>query len=360
MNKFSIYVMKSFLKTLFLTSLLINLLLYLSAAYGNLSLLNGYEYNILDFIILTSYGIVLGINPLMPIIVAVSIMITMIMIMRNNELLAYMTIGGSIIRLAIPFIAIGCILVVCMIIIEYKFIPTSRETRETLLDKMKNRPPRTSHGQHSIWFINKNNVITYIGLVSYTDKTIYDIQEFISDDTGKLISIKKTEKVVKDGENWVAYNIKTTDIKTNPPKTTVTLQDNINDNTWDRLVSIESSDIRKYNPNELYTLIKLFKEKGVNTNNLEISLYFKYASAISVIVLILVIYPMSINFSRNYSIIKNATVTFSICLVFTLIQHSFLSLGNNGVFSPIVAVGSPIIIFLCVGLYIIYLKNKPT
>lgn len=359
MNKFSVYMFKIFLKNLFSISMFIILLQFLSSAYGNLGSLEGYKYNILDFIILTSYGIILGINQLIPIIIAVTVLVTIIMLMKHNEMLAYMTIGGSIIHIAIPFLIIGSMLVIFMIYSEYYIIPKARVVREAMLDRMKNRPKKITHTYNNIWLINKNNTITHIELVSYTEKTLYNIQEYILNNHNQLIQINKIEKIKKENNIWTAYNIQSIKLSQNPPIYQIKEKETINNTTWDKLTNIKSTDIREYSPNELLMLIQLYKEKGINSNKLEITLYFKFASAVSVIILILILYPMSINFSRNYSIIKNASITFSIFLLFILIQHTFLSLGNNGVFPPIIAVFSPIIIFSIIGIIFIYIKNRP-
>lgn len=359
MDRFILYILKLFLKNLFIIAMFIILLQFLSSAYGNLGSLEGYKYNILDFIILTSYGIVLGINQLIPIIAAVSVLITIIMLMKNNEMLAYITIGGSISRLSIPLIITGCILVAFIIYSEYNIIPKARVVRENMLDKMKNKPKTITHTYHNIWFINKNNVITHIELVSHTEKALYNIQEYILNNNNQLMQINKIEKITKENNVWTAYNIQSITLDKNPPAVHIKEKKIMNDTTWEKLTNIKSSDIRSYNPNELLTLIQLYKEKGINSSKLELSLYFKFASAVSVIILILVLYPMSINFSRNYSIVKNASVTFSIYLIFILIQHTFLSFGNNGILSPIIAVFSPIILFFFLGIFFIYYKNKP-
>lgn len=359
MNKFSIYIFKLFLKNLFIISMFIILLQFLSSAYGNLGSLEGYKYKLIDFVILTSYGVILGINQLIPIIIAVTVLVTIIILMKHNEMLAYITIGGSVLRIAIPFVIIGSIIVVFMIYSEYYIIPKSRANRETMLNDMKNRPKITNQTYHNIWFVNKNNIITNIELISYTEKTLYNIQEYILNNSNQLTQINKIEKIKKENNLWTAYNIQTIILNQNPPIINIKDKETVNDDTWEKLTSIKSADIRGYTPQDLFTLINLYKDKGINSSKLEISLYFKFASAISVIILILILYPMSINFSRNYSIIKNASITFSIFILFILIQHTFLSLGNNEVLPPIIAVFSPIIFFFIIGIIFIYIKNRP-
>jgi len=339
-NKFSWYLLKLFLKNLTIVSLFVIMLQWLSSAYGNLNILEGYKYSAVDFIVVATYGIVLGINQLVPMIVAVSIIITMIILMRSNELLAYMVIGGSLGRLSIPLILVGIVLSSFMIFMEYKAIPEVRVVRENMLNTMRDMP--VSNNASGFY----NQVITHISLVSISEKKIYGVDEYIPDKNGKIAYINKMEKLVKEDDKWVAYNIQQMSILSNPPEIKYIDKNVLNDNSWDRLISISTGDTRVYTPTELYTLIQLFSEKGINTDTLELNLYYKFAYAVSVIVLIILLYPISINFSRNYSIVKNASITFSISLIFILVQHSSRSLGSSGILPPIAATFGPIVVFL--------------
>ena len=358
MSKFSLYLLKLFLKNLAVVSLFVMILLWLSSAYGNLNILDGYDYSAVDFIVVGIYSTILGINPIIPIIISVSIIVTMIILMRSNELLAYMVIGGSLARLSIPLVLIGVVISSFMLFMDYKAVPEVREVRENMLKTMRDMPvSNNASGFYDTWFLDKNQVITHISLVSISEKTIYGVDEYILDKNGRISNINKTEKLVKEDDKWVAYNTQQMSILSNPPEIKHIDRNVLNDDSWDRLISISTSDIRAYTPTELYTLIQLFREKGINTDTLELNLYYKFAYAVSVIVLIILLYPISINFSINYSIVKNASLTFSISLVFILVQHSSRSLGSSGIIPPIAATFGPIIIFLCIGIFLIYYRS---
>ncbi len=117
--------------------------------------------------------------------------------------------------------------------------------------------------------INKNNTITHIELVSYTEKTLYNIHEYILNNHNQLIQINKIEKIKKENNIWTAYNIQYIKLNQNPPIYQIKEKETINNTTWDKLTNIKSTDIREYRPNELLMLIQLYKEKGINSNKLE-------------------------------------------------------------------------------------------
>lgn len=358
MNKFNIYVMKLFIKNLIIAFLFISLMTALSAAYGNFSSLSGYEYSVIDFLILAIYGVTLGINQLMPIIAAVAVIVTILILMRNNELLAFMTIGGSIARLAVPFVLIGILLTCIMLFFEYEVVPQTRDLRENKLDTMKGKKPKKVYGFYDMWLVGSDGVIINIGVADISSSAIYGAREFIigSDNTvSKIINMEKIRK--KDGV-WIAENMEIKDISVNPPKIERMETAAVHNKIWEQLVSFTTNDIRGFTPTELITMIRILREKGANTAEYEMSLYFKFASAVSVVVLILFMFPIAINFSRNYSIMKNAALTFSFALVFVLSQYIGKSLGDTGVFSPITAAFGPIFIFLCLSFVLIYMRSR--
>ena len=359
MYRFRIYLLKLFVKNLLIVLLLTSVLQWLSSAYGNLNILQGQDYTLTDFVVVTSYGIILGINQLMPMVISVTIIITIIMLMRYNELIGYVSIGGSLVRIAAPLVMIGLLISILMLIIDYKIIPDARTARENKLAEMQGfQVSNQVNIFHNQWFMDKNQVVTNIGFISVTNKVVYNVKEYFFDKDHKIDLVVSIEKIIEENNQWIAYNVIKQDISTNPPQIKNIEKEVIDGDFWNKLVSIRTADIRGYSQSELYTLINLFKAKGLKTNELEILLYFKFALALSVITLLILLYPISIDFSRNYSIVKNASLSFSLALVFMIVQHSLRALGNNGLFSPLVAVFTPLILFLIVGILLIYYRSK--
>lgn len=361
MNKFNLYVMRSFLRNLITVLLFIMLLQALSSAYGNINIISGYEYSAIDFGVLAIYGVILGINQLMPIVAAVSVIMTILLLMRSNELLAYMTIGGSIVRLAVPFVLIGMLLSTTMLLLEYKIMPSTRDKRETLLNDIRNvqRTERIT-GFYDTWFVgnDKNIDITNIGLVSISDKKIYNVREYRTNDAGEIVKLIYSKMIEKTKNGWTAHDVTITDISKNPPEEVFYESISIHEKLWDRLVNLSTTNPKAFTPTELVTMINLLEEKGVSTSEYKMMLYFKIASAISVIVLILFMFPLAVNFSRNYSIMKNAAITFSLALVFIVTQYVGKSLGDAGALSPFMATFGHICLFLIISIYLMYERGK--
>lgn len=360
MNKFYLYTIKSFIKYLFIVALLIFLLLSLSAVYSTTFSLSEVSYTLHDVLVISAASALIDINKVIPIIVAVAVMITILMLMRSNELLGYMTIGGSVGRLVIPFFLIGVCISILMIFIEYKIVPESRIIKDFEMSRVKSGVLNNrASGFYNTWFINQNNVITNVGLVSISEKEVYNVVEYIISND-KITQIQNIERIYKNGNEWFADNITIRNVGVNPPQYSKIALKNITADAgiWDKLITLSTTNIKALNPKELYIMVKLSKEKGLNSTIYVINLYYKFASAISVIVLVLLLFPISINFSRNYSIIKNAAITFGVAMIFILSQNIGKAMGDAGVLSPFNATFGPLILFFIISIIIIYNRSR--
>lgn len=365
MNTFFVYTVKTFLRYLFFVSLLILMLLMFSSIWTLSVSLSESEYSLKELVSVAVASSLIDVNKVVPIISALAVMVTMLILMRSNELLAYMTIGGSVAKLVVPFLLIGISLSALMMYIEYSVVPSARIYKDSELNRIKyNSPTNSLTGFNNTWFVGHDEVITNIGFVSITDKKVYNVVEYMLDNNSirnivKIGVISKKE----DGENkgqWVADSITVHNISTNPPKITHIDSRVLREGTsiWDQMVSLSTTNEKALTPKELYTMIQISKSKGINSSSYEINLYYKLASALSVIVLVLFLFPISIDFSRNYSIVKNATITFSFALVFIISQTIGKALGDKGALSPITATFGPLILFLILSVFLIYSRSR--
>lgn len=365
MNTFFVYTVKTFVRYLFFVSLLILMLLMLSSVWTLSVSLSEQEYSLKELVSIAAASSLIDVNKVVPIIAALAVMVTMLILMRSNELLAYMTIGGSVGKLVIPFLLVGMSLSVLMIYIEYKVVPEARAYKDRELNRIKyNITTNSLVGFNNTWFVGHDEVITNIGFVSITEKKVYNITEYFLDNNTikNIVNIDVISKK-EDGEykgQWVADNITVHNISTNPPKITHIDSRVLREGTsiWDQMVSLSTTNIKALTPRELYTMIQISISKGLNSSIYEINLYYKIASALSVIVLVIFLFPISIDFSRNYSIVKNATITFSFALVFILSQTIGKVLGDKGALSPIAATFGPLILFLIFSIFLIYSRSR--
>lgn len=360
MNKFSLFVIKLLLRNFSLVLLLMVVLLAISSAYADMRTYSDLEgFTIGRFVLTIFYSMLRDLNKIMTIIAAVTVMMTVLMLMRTNELLAFLTIGGSLVKLAIPFVIFGVFLSSLMLVFEFKIIPYSILERAKISSLMKNNDTSVdTTGFKDTWFVGSDNKIINIGLVSIVDKTIYNVKEYILSDNNRVSKILYIDKIVKIDDNWYALDTVSKEIDKNPPIIRTIDKYPYPSDMWDKLSNLTTTDQRAFTPKELYSMITVLKDKGLNTTDMELSLYVKITSAISVIVLVLFLYPIAINFSRNYSIMKNILITFSFALFFILFSEITKVIGKKGIIDPLIITTSPIFIFLLASLIVIYKRSK--
>ena len=331
----------------------------LSSSMGDSKMLAdyGYNYTLIDFVKLQLCEILLHFNLVMPITTTVATIIVILLLMRSHELLAYISLGGTIVSLAIPFITIGVAISAGMIAVEYKVIPKIREIREPLVLQMKGKKVVKKLGYYALWLVDGDNSLINIDLVNTSDREINGFTEYTLDNKGQISRIETIETIKNTINGLEAIGRKIINIAQNPPETVTLPNGYINKKLLEDLFSVSSTDIRGLSPTELSTMAKMLKSRGINVRKYESTLYAKYANALSVIILLILTFPIAINFSRNYSLIKNAALTFSMGLLYWLFQAVCASLGKTGVLSPILSNFLPLMLFLCISIVIVYKRE---
>ena len=358
MKLFQRYVLRSFLKYILIVGLFVTLMSLISSIMGESKDLAAYNYSLSDFLLLQLYALALTLNLTMPAITTIAAIVVIIMLMRSNELLAFVTLGGTVKNLAVPLITIGAFIAAGMIIWEYAVIPNVRIEREELRSNMKGRQYSKSATYTNIWMMDGDKKLVNINFIDMLGGVINGITEYTINDNYEITAIEKIDSAIKKENAWEISGRHITNIIENPPTITVSNQkETIRNKLWDDLMTVAVVEVRALSPSQLQTLSQIMKEHGMSTSQYDMLLYSKFANAISVIVLLILTFPIAINFSRNYSIIKNAALTLVLGLIFWAFQASCFSLGKTGVLSPFNANFLPIFVFIGISAIIIYIRE---
>jgi LPS export ABC transporter permease LptF/LPS export ABC transporter permease LptG len=114
--------------------------------------------------------------------------------------------------------------------------------------------------------------------------------------------------------------------------------------TVDRPSQLSADRLRSY--------IKTLKARGADTAALAVALQRKYASPFSVIVMALIGMPLAISLGRKSTVVALCSAVV-VSLAFWLVSGGFQQLGEHALLPPGPAVWTPIVIFVCGGLYFI-------
>lgn len=328
-----------------------------SSAMGDSKMLADYNYPFFQFVKLQLCAIVLNLNLVMPITTTVATIIVILLLMRSHELLAYVSLGGTVLSLAIPFISVGIAISAGMMIIEYKVLPPIREVREALVVQMRGEKYVKNYGYTDLWLVDGDNKLINIEVVNTAERELNGLSEYFLNQNGQIKNIETVETVKYTNDGWLASGRKIVDISKNPPTAYKIPDGNINNKLLEDLFRVTATDIRGLSPTDLATMVKVLESRGINVNKYKNALYSKFANALSVIVLLILTFPIAINFSRNYSLIKNAAITFAMGLTYWLFQAICASLGKT-LLSPFLSNFLPLILFFMISIVIVFRRER--
>jgi lipopolysaccharide export system permease protein len=302
------------------------------------------------------------INSSLPVSIVAADIITVLLLVRSNELLAYTSIGGRITRFIFPLILTSVVTAFAMycsytLLYAQTRIAYERYRKEVIL---KERYNPSAEKASNLWSIDGSTLI-HIDFADNAQNYLSNISEYRLDASFTITSVRNIDKAQFDREsgNWELFGVYDTDLTKKPPITVYTERVLSDGRLLKDIAEIaERRHPKTLSMGELSRLIKLLHVRGLSSNAYEMIFYSRYASAISVIVLTLLVVPMGITFTRRYSPLRNASVSFGLALAFWLTFSAFKSLGDSEALPPLTANFFPHIIFIAVGCFILYKKES--
>ena len=353
MKLFHRYILKYFIRNLIIVQLGVVTLSLITSTMGELKGLVGYEYTLLEFIKLQLCWIVINNNISMPITTTIASVMTIVQLMRTNEMLAYVSFGGRVSSVSIPLVSVGIAVVLFMVFIEYIGVPKARVFRSDLLAEIKDKPITISRKYSNIWMMDSGKRLVHIELMDVLNNSIQGVKFYNIGDDGEIESYVYVSSITKEDGEFVSKGKTFVDLTTIPPKVSKNGDYQLPTKLFKELLEVNTDFPTSLTPTQVYNIVKVVRERGMNANGYMMIIYSKVANMLSVLVLMILTFPIVINFSRNYSITKNVAMAFSVGLLFWIVQAAMLSFGHRGVVSPLVSTFSPILLFVIVSVIII-------
>lgn len=295
-----------------------------------------------------------------PVAFLVAVITTFIILIKNNELTAFLSIGGNIFTFVKTVMVVGIFFSIFIIFMSDYIVPNVQKKGEDYkishIEKKQNENLTTVT---NLWFKDNNSFIK-IGTVDIIGKNLYDIQKIKIDRDGEISSIEYIDEAKYNGNNIWHYNqlkiINLSDIpKLEKKINNLTLQND----TFTKLINYSiSTSPKQLTMKELKKIIKFYKGKGLNYSSYSLYYYNKISYSIIILVLTVVLLPFTIDISRGFSYIKIATNSILILFGFWIFMSSCLSLGKSGVLNPILSNFLPHITFIIIGIYGYYIKRN--
>lgn len=96
---------------------------------------------------------------LAPLATLVSTLVTLAVLAKNNEVIAFKASGVSLYRLVLPLTLAGCIVASGMFLLDDTFLPYANQRQDALRNQIKGRPAQTYFQPARQWIFGENNKI---------------------------------------------------------------------------------------------------------------------------------------------------------------------------------------------------------
>ncbi|MEF3254570.1 MAG: LptF/LptG family permease [Deferribacterales bacterium] len=360
MSLFQRYLLKIFIKNYLIIQCFIYIIYMFFLFFTHSKFVAKYGASLNDILMYDIIKSPIFIYQTLPVSFIVAIVGTFVILLKNNELTAFLSLGGSVFKLirSLTFIAI-LFTVIIFIISDYvvPYVQMKGETYKAIyIEKRDNYQIKSIS---NLWFKDEDDFIK-ISNIDLIDKKLYDIKIY------KLNSYGNVEKLIyidtaifKEGKKWEYKIFKSVDLSDVPK--VVNNMDNVTmeNDTFTKLVKHSIAVPPKQLPmKELRRVIRFYKSKGLTYSNYAIFYYNKISYGFIPITLMLLILPFTIDISRNFSYIKVATNGILVLLGFWIFMSVMLSLGKSGVLNPFIANFSPHFFGLILAGYGFYLKDN--
>lgn len=358
MNKFNIYIIKLFIKYTVTVQLFVAVISLIANTFQHTKMLREYDISFSTLIIYDLMKIPYLLYTTMPMTIVISTMLVMVVLLKNNELLAYVSLGGRVRNLAVPFLISGIILSGLLYLSADIINPKTMLAREKFnYEKIKKRDFSVSGKLSELWLKQSDSSFINISILDQAQMKLHNVTEYHLNSDFQVSEIIMYDSAEKKGSKWVLENIRVYDMSSVPKLNSTADFRTEKRELFDELTSLPTLKPQYLSLKEIRRIADIMEKQDLNASKYNLQLYKSYAHTLSIIVIILVIFPLCIGFGRNHSYIAVASKSLFTGFAYWMLTASLQSLGKTGVFSPFTASFLPIVIFLLLSAALIYRRE---
>jgi len=358
-SKFNLYVVKLFAKYTVIVQLFVAVISLIANTFQHTKYLT--EYNI-SFLTLVAYDLLKTpylLYSTMPITIVIATMFVMITLLKSNELLAYVSLGGKIRNLAIPFVTGGVALALIMVFMANSLNPKVMYIREKFSSENIKKKKFVIKGKLTdLWLKENDQKFINMGLIDSENGKIIDVTEYHINEDFNVENITQYDMAQRSDDKWTFKNVRTFKMSPVPKIIEQHEEQTFKRELFDELTSLPVMKPKYLSIAEIRRIKDIMKRQNLSATKYEIQLYKIYAHVLSVIVIILTIFPLCVGFGRNHSYINVAGKSILTGLGFWMLKASSFSLGKTGLLNPFISNFLPIIVFTIIATLLIYSRER--
>jgi len=301
------------------------------------------------------YLIPLMIYQLAPLATLVATLVTLAVLAKNNEVIAFKASGISLYRLVLPLTIAGCLLASGMFLLDDTFLPYANQRQDALRNQIKGRPPQTYFQPARQWIFGENDKIynyelfdpdrqLFGGLsVFELDPATFEIRRRVFATRATWESTENTWVLTggwirdfKDGrvQNYVPFKVFSLSELTEPP-------------------SYFRREVRQYyqmNWEQLGEYIRGLQQAGFDTSRLSVQWHKKFAFPLIAAIIVFLGAPFAFLVGTRGAI-GGLALAVGVGIVYWATAALFEAMGSAGQLPPLLAGWAPDAIFGFLGVY---------
>jgi len=277
-----------------------------------------------------------------PLALLLSALITIITLVKKNEMIAFLSIGYSLKLLLKPILSVSLIVTLFFIFIQSISNTSFRDNAQSIINGKY-----FSNINKNLFFKFNNNII-YIKKLDVVNKTAYNMKVYLMDGA-KLVNIYNIKKAVFQNDSWKSDSITLNSITNNKiinQKINLSFLKGFKPDILNKLESKQSMTLKI-----AFQTLYLLQKENININFIKTYIYNAIIPPISFVLLIMIIFLKAPIHSR----ISNISLYISLSLFSAIILWSLFLLVNKmsigGIISPDLAFITPFVILLSIAIY---------
>jgi LPS export ABC transporter permease LptG len=310
-------------------------------------IVGGYLLNVTPFFLYNTaqYGVLL------------SVLITLGLMQRSNQVTAMKATGISVYRIVVPVLVAAVMVTACLFVSDQFYLPHTNKRQDELLNRIKGRPPQTYLNPSRRWIFGQHSTIYYYQLFDTDRNEFGDLSVFqFSPQTFQLVGrIYANRAHWDDGlKRWVCAqgwqrSFESSAISDYRPFDVATF------NLFSEPPEYFKKEVRQsleMNYEQLRRYIHDLQQSGFEVVKLKVQLQKKIAFPVITFVMGLLAIPFALS-ARKRGAVAGVATAIGIAVIYTVVSGLFEAMGNISQLPPVLAAWSPDVIFALVGGYLI-------
>lgn len=296
-----------------------------------------------------------------PVGILLALLYSLTQMSRSNEIISMLCCGRSLYRIFLPLIAVGLFLVGVVTYFNYEQAPQAEAIKNRMKDEMKHGVASTQLIKNHLFRNRVDNRTWYLQSLNVSNESAEEVQIIQQDQDGNIIEKWYADHAQYDPSSkaWTFHHL---DHVLVDPSGNILKIDSSEESTvsdWSESPWRIASSVM--NPDQL-GVPELQKYLHYNSDFPKARLapfrtHFDYRWALpwSCFIVIFLAGPLGIIYSRR-GILSGVGLAVGLFAALLFLNNFFLALGKGGRCYPWIAAWGPNIIFLGIGLYLLWIK----